>query len=464
MSSRFRSAPSVIEMYQVATVIDRMSGDFVKGAKGETILNGGISFMTGVGARGNMGKTLVMICMLLIILDRYKQSTAMIYDTEITLQYARLLGLAKQQAPELLDIAERVIERFTLTDKRIYNGTEFFNEIKAEVQDRIVKGDKIKLELPMVGLDDLPLKVFPPFVIGFDSYSGFQSQSQMSYQEKNIGESDRNMEAMRDAAAKTQMLSELVTLASSGGIIALLTAHMGDEHKIDPYAPSTKKLSFLKNGVKFKRVPENFTFLTGNTMVIADMEVLKDRNTKTVLYPRSQTDDLGGDTDLQELTMGNYRNKFGVSGIPYHLVVSQREGISNALTNFNLLRRYAKFGISGNDRTYFLDIYPEVSLSRTTIRGKVESDPKLRRALEITAQLALEHMLAPDLPKEYLCGSKELYEGVAASGFDWDTILTKSREYWLFDNYNQPLGYLSIRDLLNMRKGIYKPYWWDELK
>jgi hypothetical protein len=306
--------------------------------------------------------------------------------------------------------------------------------------------------------------VFAPLLVGFDSFSGLSAATQASYQEKNIGESDRNMEAMRDAASKTQMLSEMVTLASSGGIVALLAAHMGDEHKIDPYAPSTKKLSFLKNGVKFKRVPENFTFLTGNTIVIADMQVLVDRNTKAVLYPRNQDDDFAGDTDLQELTCGNYRNKFGVSGIPFHLVVSQREGVSNALTNFNLLRRYGKYGIGGNDRTYFLEIYPEVSLSRTTIRSKIESDPKLRRALEITAQLALEHILAPDLPKDYLCSAKDLFEGVAANGYDWETILTKSREYWVFDNYNQPTGYLSIRDLLNMRKGIYKPYWWDELK
>lgn len=463
MLARFKSAPPVRELYQVQTIIDRMSGDWVTGQRGEALLLGGISYMTGIGARANMGKTLLLLFLFLMIMKRY-MADGLLYDTEMTLQYNRILGLAKEICPELIDPMGRSINQFVLTDKNIYNGTLMHNELRETANDRIKEFKKLKAATPFSALDGSPLEVFVPMLFGNDSLSGFEAEQMQSFQEKDIGGSDRNMEAMRSAAAKTQFLSEMVTLTASSGILALFTAHMGDEHKIDPYAPSTKKLAFLKNGVKFKRVPENFTFLTGNTIVIADMEVLKDRNTKAPLYPRNSSDDFSGDTDLQELTCGNYRNKFGGSGVPYHLVVSQREGVKSALTNFNLLRRYNKFGIGGNDRTYFLDIYPEVALSRTTLQTKIDNDPKLVRALEITASLAMEHILAPDLPPEYLCTAKELYEGIIERGFDWDRILTKSREYWVFDNYNQPTGYLSIRDLMDMRIGIKTPYWWDELK
>lgn len=463
MLARFKSAPAVRELYQAQTIIDRMSGDWVTGQRGEALLLGGISYMTGIGARANMGKTLILIFLFLMIMKRYMAS-GLIYDTEMTLQYNRILSLAKEICPELLDKMERSIENFVLTDKTIYSGTNFHNELKLTGADRVKEGSKIKKTTPFSALDGTALEVFIPMLMGMDALSGFEADAVSQFQEKDIGGGDRNMEAMRSAAAKTQMLSEMVTLTAQSGIVALFTAHMGDEHKIDPYAPSTKKLAFLKNGVKFKRVPENFTFLTGNTIVIADMEVLKDRNTKAPLYPRNSGDDFSGDTDLQELTCGNYRNKFGGSGVPYHLVISQREGVKSALTNFNLLRRYNKFGLGGNDRTYFLEIYPEVALTRTTLQSKIDSDPKLVRALEITAALALEHILAPDLPREYLCTAQELYQGVKDKGFCWDRILTQSREYWVFDNYNQPTGYLSVRDLMDMRMGIKTPYWWDELK
>ena len=60
---------------------------------------------------------------------------------------------------------------------------------------------------------------------------------------------------------------------------------------------------------------------------------------------------------------------------------------------------------------------------------------------------------------ELLCTPKELYEGIKEKGYDWDMILENTRGWWTFNNDNTVEKFLSTKDLLEMRLGLYKPYW-----
>jgi hypothetical protein len=57
------------------------------------------------------------------------------------------------------------------------------------------------------------------------------------------------------------------------------------------------------------------------------------------------------------------------------------------------------------------------------------------------------------------CDAKTLYEDLKAQGHDWDKLL-QTRGHWTFDQYTNPVPFLSTMDLLYMRKGLYTPYWY----
>ena len=115
------------------------------------------------------------------------------------------------------------------------------------------------------------------------------------------------------------------------------------------------------------------------------------------------------------------------------------------------------YGISGSDKSAWLDIYPDVKFSRWNIREKAEADPRLIRAIRFTADLCMLHERVRNYPRANLCTPAELYESLKGK-FDWNEILD-TRDYWTWDHYENPIKYLSIYDLMNMRNHGHIPYW-----
>ena len=107
---------------------------------------------------------------------------------------------------------------------------------------------------------------------------------------------------------------------------------------------------------------------------------------------------------------------------------------------------------------------PDVSLSRTTIRNKIDSEPRLRRAINITSELLQLSIFNPELETQGLmCTPKELYEDIKKLGYDWNVLLD-TRGYWTIDQYTNKVPFLSTVDLLKMRKGLYTPYFLKDNK
>lgn len=456
-----KQSPHIRPMFNIGGPFDIQTGRYYKGKHGESILNGGLSSITGICGRGNTFKSALMLFMFLRVMDRYAASIGSIYDTEMSLAVARLVELSRRLHNRMCMFDFEEDPSFGITDRTIYNGTEWFEWLKEALKVRSMMTKANMVETPFLNSLGECIKILMPFLVGVDSLSLFGAAVVAKMQDNKVGESERNMEAMRDGASKTQLIVELPTLTSRSGMYIIMTAHMGDEHQLDPYSPPQKKLSFLKGKVKLKNVPEKFTFLTNNCWYVMGSAVFQNQSTKAPEFPRNQTDDLKGDTDLMILSITNLRAKSGPTGMTFDVIVSQNDGIEIGLTEFYHIKQHGRYGLGGNDRNYYLELYPECSLSRTTIRGKLDNDAKLTRAMEITNEMCWINNIWKDLPEGLMCTPKELYEDLKAKGYDWNSILENTRGYWTFDNDNQPLQFLSTMDLLNMRAGTYHPYWME---
>lgn len=455
----FQAAPKVRPMLNMGCLMDIPTGRYMIGKRGESILNGGLAYITGIGGKGNTFKSVLGSFFMLMALNRYRSARATEYDTETSATLARLMMLSVNM-PNIAGVDLEAEGRLYLSDNTVMSGDEYFASLRKLGQDKVAARKQLARTLPFADESGKPIVAMEPTVAFVDSFSMFTTaQVDAIYEKNKLGEAGANTDALRSAAHKNQMLMQLPTLTGQANLYTIMTAHVGKQHQLDPYAPPDRKLAFLKNN-SFKNVPEKFSFLTNNLWYVFQTQVLSNRGTKAPEYPRDSNDNLPGDTDLQSITVQNLRGKSGPTGLPFEIVLSQRDGVLVGLTEFHYLKSFDRFGISGNDRNYALDLLPEVSLSRTTVRGKIDADERLQRALTITSELCQMRHLWED-EDGLFCTPKELYEDIKKLGYDWDELLGKTRGHWVFEE-DEPLEekhFLSTMDLLRIRKGLYHPFW-----
>lgn len=458
-----KPTPPIKPLFNVGANMDLFSGTYLTGKFGDSIINGGLDHITGAAGPGNCYKSTGMSHQMLTVLDRYTGSMGTAYCTEGSMQLSRLEALAAFSARGL--IARNALydqNVFVLTGTRVYNGSEYFDVTKSIGMSRLDDKGKGMVNTPFVDLrtGDF-IKVYPPIINFIDSFSMFQAKSLVKVQDEEIGDSSRNMEAMRDGHAKTQMLLELPTVCGKTSSHYILTAHLGDNYQLNPMERPRKKLSFLQANLKIKNVTEKFTFVTNNLWYYMKAgPAYNNTSDKLPRYPRNAHDTEREDKDLVEIDVVNLRPKSAAGGVVFKLMASQRDGILPHLTNYELFKDYG-FGIGGNNTTWYLELYPDVSCNRKQVRTKIEEDPKFRRAVELTAELCQYYIINPDIDVALRCSAKELYDDLKDKGYDWDRILTDTRSYWTFDHYTNPIRPITALDLLNMRAGTYKPWWWD---
>jgi len=457
-------SPEIRPAMNIGFPWDIPTGAFVMGKHGEMICTGGLFPITGIGGRGNTFKSTIERDMELAALNNYPAIHALFYDTEPPSISKSRVNMLSRFFSYLVENNIFDLGRGKITDGIIMSGNKWFEMFKGICAKKISK-DELKKNTkvtPFLEKDGSFLTMILPSIFGVDSLSMMQFDSVTAIHDKHeVGESGMNVEAMKSASAKSQMIMQLPILAGRSNCFVLMTAHMGDDIVIDPYAPPQKKLAFLKNKLKFKNIPEKFTFQTHNLWITLSASVLLNDTTKTPLYPKSSSDDLKGDTDLQLIQLQNLRGKGGASGMPFEIILSQREGVHRALTAFNFIKTYDRFGLGGNLQNYYLELVPDVTLSRTTVRSKLDSNPALNRAMIIVGEMLQLFNLQPDVVERYYCTPKELYEGLKEKGYDWNQLLTETRPYWSFEDDTNPLQFLSVMDLLRMHKGEYHPYWME---
>lgn len=465
----FGRAPEIKPCLNIGCLFDIPTGKYVEGKHGESILNGGLYYITGIAGRGNTYKSTIAHFMLLRSLGRYTSSLGMIYDTEVSLSYQRIDSLA-QKIPPFNYMPATESGRLQITDKTLVMSEKWFEAYRSLMNSRLNPKDADeremakKLTTPFLQSDGTQIKTFNPFLVEVDSLSRMDSEMLDNvYDKVQIGDSKLNMEAMTINRVKNQMITQLPGLTGKAGSYMIMTAHVGDEYQLDPYSPPAKKLTFLKGKAKFKNVPEQFTFLTNNLWHSLSSTVLINQGTKAPEFPRNKEDDLKGDTDLMLITLVNLRAKGGATGMTTEIVVSQQEGVEVGLTEFLYIKNHGRFGIGGNKQHFHLDLVPDISMQRTTVRSVINGNENIKRALEITSELCQMKNLWHDMEEGLLKEPAEIYKTLSDKGYDWNTLLTETRGYWVYEEAakEEPKHFLSTMDILKMCKGTYHPYWYD---
>jgi hypothetical protein len=465
LRAAFTPAPNVKIMMNIGALMDIVTGSYLIGTRGESILNGGLSFLTGVVGIGNNFKSTVMHYQFLTAMARMRGSTGSTYDTEVNIHEWHL----KEMIRRIEEFGnEDVLEtgRWVITDKTVYHGDQWYDIFKGFLEEKIKNVKKIQVETPFWNRDKTgPFMMPMPTFTEVDSFTEFETQDVVKMQNDNdLGESGGNTIHMRQGLAKLRLLMEAPRLNGGSGNDMLMTAHIGKESTMQNAGPAGSvpivKLKHLKNGDKIKGTTDKFTFITHNCWHCYNASPLM--NEKLPMYPRDADDNVTLDTDLNTVQLRNLRSKSGISGMAITLIVSQTEGVLPSLTEFHYLKESDRYGFEGNNTTYSLALYPDVKLTRPSVRSKIDADPKLRRALNIMAEMKQMEDFWHGEEQALLCTPKELYDDLKALGYDWNVLL-ETRGWWTYDNHKHPIPFLSTMDLLRMRKGLYHPYWMKPL-
>jgi hypothetical protein len=446
-------------MINVGALMDIPTGKYLKGKHGEMILNGGLGFLTGVVGIGNNFKSTVMNYLGVATVARMGIGSGIsTYDTEINIHEWHLARMASNN-PQLH--GENLIEsgRWQITDKTVYTGDKWYDITKDFMQMKIKEKVKHSIATPFLDRKGDPLKIIVPTCLGVDSMSEFVTQDVLKMQDDNsLGEAGANMVSMRQGMQKNRFLMEIPALAGGSYTYVLMTAHIGSEFAMDPRNPPPKKLAHLPQGIKLKGVPEKFTFVMNNCYHCYNAAKLINEGTKAPEYPRDKDDVLVGDTDLNEVTIRQLRSKSGPSGMAFKLIVSQQEGVLPTLTEFHFIKAEKRWGLEGNLQNYTLAFCPDIALSRTAVRRKIDAHPELCRGINLAAEMLQITYLWHDISPEYLCTPKELYDDLITMGYDW-SILLNTRGWWAPDGVHTDISFLSTMDFMRMRTGEYIPYW-----
>lgn len=467
LKQAFAPAPVVKVMINIGALLDIPTGTYLEGRRGEYILNGGLAPLTGVVGIGNNFKSTLMHYMFLTAMSRmHSQSTGSTYDTEVNVHewhmdtmISRTEGFAGEDV--------LATGRWVITDKTKYPGNEWYKIQKEYLESKLKNAKKIEVDTPFWGRNrQAPLSISIPTFTELDSFTDFETEDVIEMQDKNeLGDSGGNVIHMRQGLAKLRLLMAAPRLNCGSYNYLLMTAHIGKESTMQNAGPAGSvpitKLKHLKNGDKIKGTTDKFTFIMHNCWHAYNATPLINQGTKAPEYPRNSEDAMALDTDLNTVQVRNLRSKSGISGMALTLIVSQTEGVLPSLTEFHHIKEHARYGLEGSNISFSLAIYPDVKLGRTTVRGKIDEDPMLRRALNITSELCQLSYLRHDMA-DLLCTPKELYDDLIAMGYDWGTLLN-TRGWWTLSDSEEGLPpFLSTMDLLRMRKSLYVPFWFTK--
>jgi hypothetical protein len=460
LKQQFETIPVVKVAYNIGCLFDVPTGEILYGKYGEAILNGGLTQFTGFVGIANNFKTAVMDYQMLVPVSHFEEAQADTYDTETNISEERKQYVAEQIEGLSGNNNPIVTGRWRLTDNTLYLGDEWHDNKKKFLWDKKKNASSLMRVTPFLDKDGSLFKIMVPTFSSVDSLTRFETKDVVEMLDSNqLGDSGANTSYMKQGGSKARFINEIPRLAGSTNNVYLMTAHIGKTIAMDPRAAPIKKLQYLKNGDTMKGVTDQFLFLTTACWQCSNATPLINDGTKGPEYPRSSDDDMKMDTDLTIVTLTLLRNKKGRSGLTMQILASQRDGVLPSLSEFHYIKTVDRFGLGGNVQNYYLELLPDVKLSRTVVRGKLDANPRLRRAVNILAEMLQMFMLWKDI-ESYICTPKELYDGLIALGYDWDVLLD-TRGYWCFDNDKQPTKFLVTYDLLRMLKSEYIPYWME---
>lgn len=454
--------PRFRPVFNVGCLMDIPTGQWEIGKNGESLINGGLGNFTGIAARPNNFKTALMLYLAGRLRAVARQTHTLMYESEGTFPLSRMTNSCSYD-PYLSTIDFEDDDLFVMTDISRLNGDDFFFKFRSVVMAKLKDEKKLTRTTPFLDRYGKQRQSIYPTGCCIDSFSKLQVTTVMDMYEKNkVGDSKNNTDAMSSGKAKNQLLNQIPQITAQSNSYMIMTAHLGDVINMEMFPTDKRQLSTLPKDTALKGVASGFYTLPHNCWLITKRSSMLNRD-KMPLYPLDNAVAFEGDTDLSKITMINMRGKNGISGIPIELAVSQTLGIQPTLSEFMLCKdNEVRFGITGDDKNYVMDLYPSVKLSRTKVRQAIDSDARLRKAIQFTADLLQEAQWHRPTERDFLVEPKVLRDDLIAMGYDWDTLLD-TRSYWVFEEEEaEHAPYLSMMDLLRMRKSRYIPFWYSK--
>lgn len=454
-------APRFRPAINIGCCLDVSTGSYELGYYGESLLNGGVSGITGICARPNNFKTALLVYMMLMLRRSCRKAHQIVYDSEGTFHGVSRYTSTSTQDSYLSTIDWRNDDQTMFTDLSQYTGDEFFDLFRKVLEEKGKESKKHDFTTPFIDHDGNRKSALYPTAGALDSLSRMTVTSvEKTYSDNKIGESGMNTEAMNNGRAKKQMFNQLPGICSRYGNYMFLTAHIKDVINIEMYPTDKRALSFMKKDTSLEGVSGGFYSLPNNLLMITGNKPMIDPKKKLPIYPYDNSEAMEGDTDLSCVVLMNIRGKNGISGVPIELMVSQSEGVLASLTEFHNCKKNDFYGMIGSQQNYAFALRPDVKLSRTTVRKKLASDPMLAQAVHFTSEILQIQQFHRLEDRTLFCDMETLYKDLIAIGYDWERLLN-TRYYWvpLEEEQEHDKPYLCGRDLLRMRRGEYIPYW-----
>lgn len=478
-ATSFKLSPLVRPRLCQGSLLDIPAGRYHRGAYGDQLLSGGYSSFQGVGGRGNVFKTTMLISLMIRVLSRYSIPASLlkdpstgnvslfIYDTEVTFDWNRVFDIMSVYTNlDYLDLLE--LGRLVVTSSGDHMGNEWWQIVRNRANLRAKDSKRLSVESPFLDFHGNPIMVLPMESHLCDSMSQLSTDMiEEMYNKNEIDDSGLTTDHLRSGGIKTRLVMQIPNVVSSGGMTMACTAHVGNEFKLEKYAPSKQQLGAMPRDLEFKNVPSKFTFLSSNTWFIKKASPLSHDTTKASFYPLEGMNTQAGDVDLQILDVLNVRSKSGQTGHQLELIVSQDFGLLPGLSEFHFLNtRKDGFGMTapeGQQRTKRLQLLEDVLPVRTKVRTMINQDYKLQRALEITSEMAQIMDYWNDFPRSKIMEPAEVKAKLIEKGYNWDLLL-ETRGYWTYFNYakEHERRPLSTMDIINMVHDEYIPWWYPD--
>ena len=431
--------------FNTDTMFDLLTGDCRRNPKdGKWYINGGLGpSVAGIGGRSGCFKSTFAGSLGTRVSAIY-DSQMMIFDSEIAIirNKERIIHMAGAHAGKLTD------DHIVCLDAKNTYDLESIREAIHDLGEEKLKCKDNMVTTPFVDRKTGEfIKSLVPSVIFIDSLTeAFSREEESLMTEKGSDDSRAKTLAMLDANKKTMILRHLNRYAGAYGIELMVTAHYGQKLNLDSYTPAPKTLQYGSQSEGFKSVGSKFGFLTSPLALIKSATNIVD-DAKQAKYKLGDT----SPTDLNEIVVLMQRCKNNASGLTFPFVVSQELGLLDDVTHYHYLRSNKAFGMLGNNITHQSVFLPKINMTRNSFRQLCIDNPQLRRALQLTTQLAYIQTnwsasgwrfplkVEPQRLMDVLSSDKAKYSV--------DRVLN-SRGYWLPQEVKCDQEYLSIIDVL----------------
>lgn len=374
--------------FNTGSLFDCATGYFVQGYDGKMYLNGGLGCQINsfVGRNGHF-KSSLSLGLSTRARAIYKTSQ-LILDTENSADQDR--DRVEEMSEELQDRLETA-EPIWLPGGNVYYLEKFDAYILDHCNRKKAAEKDLIIETPFINpKTNKRLRVMLPTIVDIDSFTEMVCKEEINRSTDGKKEGAAPLEDaaiktiyMINANKKTMWTQIMRRRAEEYGLILVMTGHYDEKMQVDQWHPNVKETMFGKQNWVVKGVGTKFKFLS-SLYARTEAVVLQDSSDGAMYND-------GGYTyakDIFQVDVNIDRCKTAVSGTTTPFVCAQKDGLLNAVTNYHYIKLDDFWGCTSNNKVrQQLQLLPDKTLSRNTVREIARSSQEVRRALEITAQL-----------------------------------------------------------------------------